>query len=82
MTHLAEIGDLAMALPPDDRLALVTMLWDSLAEGERAHDTDVIALARQRTQELDSGQVIGVSHEEVMASFEKVLNEAHLSSRG
>ncbi len=78
--QLSEISNQAIALPADDRLILVTMLWESLAKDGLGDDVETIALARQRAKELDTGQVIGISHEEVMASLEKVLNEANLPS--
>ncbi len=67
--RVTEINDQARALSADDRLELVTMLWDSLAQDEKTlHDeSEAVALARQRAQELDSGAVTASSHEEVMA---------------
>ncbi len=79
--QLAEISNQAMALTPDDRLALITLLWDSLTgELDLPGEREAVALAKKRAEELDSGLVTGLTHDEVMSSLEKVLDEAHLSS--
>jgi len=84
-TQVSDVSDRAMALSADDRLALVTLLWDSLAQEDPKlpDDDETVVLARKRAHELDSGQVQSLSHEEVMASllafrwpgFPDVLNE-------
>ena len=83
-TLVTEICNKALALSANDRLALVTFLWDSLAQqGENlSNEKETLALARKRAEELDSGAVTALTHEEVMRSLQKVSDETRLSSKG
>ena len=65
----AELKQLALALPPEERADLAEALWESFI-GEvhpSASDSDFIAELHRRDEEMESGKAIGHTHEEVMA---------------
>ena len=77
---LLKVRETAMALPVDERLALVTQLWESLSsEPILPGDEEAVELALIRAQEIDEGVATMYTHEEVTASVEKIINEARLS---
>jgi len=79
--QLAEIESRAMELSLDDRLSLVTLLWDSIAHKESglSQDREGFAEALCRDREFDDGIEVGCSHEEVMSEVRQVINETRLS---
>ena len=80
---LSEIRNQAMGLGRDDRLALIRLLWDSLArECDLPGEQEALALAVKRAGQLDSGQIAGAPHQDVMNSLDRILDEARLSSGG
>lgn len=67
---LDQITPDALKLPPKERAQLALSLWESLEDSydlacERTDD-DAIAVAIKRADELASGAVQPVSHEEMM----------------
>ena len=67
----------ALQLPPAERLQFADALWSSVDEAspERDVDASLHELLRQRCEELDSGLVEELSHEEVMAALDQALVE-------
>ncbi len=64
----------AMALPPKERVALAHALLDSAdAEEEIELDPAFRAELRRRCEELDSGKVKGIPHEEVMEAVRRAI---------
>lgn len=64
----------AMALPVAERVELAQALWESIDAG--LADTDERAAIReaiQRDGELSSGDVAGLSHDEVMKAARQAL---------
>lgn len=65
---LMEIEQEALALPDRDRASLVATLLDTLPPpGTDVSDEEVA----QREQEMDSGQVAAISHEEFVRSVQE-----------
>jgi putative addiction module component (TIGR02574 family) len=66
---LDEIAREMLKRPLEDQYQLAQVLWDNLADyrpkTERT-DAEWIEIARKRAEELESGKVKGVSHEEAM----------------
>ena len=66
-----QIASEALRLPARDRALLAGSLWESLedpsATSAPTDDAAVLALAMERDQQLESGQVPAVPHEEMMA---------------
>lgn len=56
----------AMDLDPDERRWLAEALWQSFDD-----DEEVLALAKERLAEMESGAVGWVTHEELMASLRR-----------
>jgi putative addiction module component (TIGR02574 family) len=79
--QLEEIASGALALSPDDRLVLVTRIWDSLST-EDLEDEEALAIAERRAAEFDAGLDVAVSYEEVKAEVKQVLDEFRSSPRG
>ncbi len=71
----AELLNVVMRLPPQARLELADALWLSVdgPELNPVVDTELAELVQQRCQELDSGQVVPLSHEEVIARLDEAL---------
>lgn len=81
--QMAELKKQTMTLEPQDKLELITYLWDSIAsDAQLSEDEETIRIAKQRDYELEHGLVEGVGHEEVMASLKAIADEARLSPRG
>lgn len=72
-----EVTQVALALPLAERVALAQSLWQSIADpkiGDMADEVNwVIEEAGRRDQELTSGNVKGITHEQVMQAARKVL---------
>jgi putative addiction module component (TIGR02574 family) len=69
------VSNSAMSLPPDQRVVLANLLWDSvdLPEGE---DAELMAEIDRRCAELDSGAVEAIPYEQVMREIREALNES------
>lgn len=63
----------AMALPPEERLTLAHALFESVPEEEEEFDPEFIRELMRRVEELDSGKVAELSHEEVMQEARRIL---------
>ena len=67
----------AMALPPEERLALAHTLYDSVPDQQEDEDWEPdpgdLQKWSQRAEELRSGKVVGLSWEEVLAATEREL---------
>lgn len=66
-----QIAAEALRLPPRERALLAESLWESLSN---PHDTsaelderDALALARERDRQIEAGEVLPISHDELMA---------------
>lgn len=55
------------ALPPGEKLELIELLWDDLGEADTELPLPdwIDAVARRRRDEMTSGAVSGLTHEEV-----------------
>jgi putative addiction module component (TIGR02574 family) len=80
---LEEIKAQALKLPPDDRETLAQELWQSLEKAPL--DPEFMAMLDRRWEEIATGKVQTVSHEEVMANareaVKKVREKKALSSK-
>ena len=67
----------ALQLPPAERLQFADALWSSVDETSLALQADdgLQELIQQRCDELDSGQVGELVHEDVMAELDKALRQ-------
>lgn len=64
----------AMSLPLAERVLLAQALWESIeADPPAAGQLHIIKEARRRSDELESGEVIGRTHEEVMQAARRSL---------
>ena len=73
MTTEELIAD-AMALPLSERVSLAQALWESIDAGLLESDQDeAIREAIRRDEELLSGKVVGLTHEEVMEAARQAL---------
>lgn len=64
----------AMALPLPDRVSLAQTLWQSIDVGLNDVDEhDAVREAIKRDGELDSGVVLGRTHEEVMKAARQAI---------
>jgi putative addiction module component (TIGR02574 family) len=65
----------ALRLPPRDRALLAGSLWESLDDPSATtapmDDDATLALALERDQQLETGQVQAVPHEEMMARLRR-----------
>lgn len=60
----------ALSLPPEDRSELLLRLADSLGvSDDKQIDREWLAVAKQRLDELRSGQVVGVPADQVFAEL-------------
>ena len=64
----AQIAPAALQLPPHERAVLAESLWASLEDPYyiNAGEDETLRLAEQRDQELESGAMAPLSHEELM----------------
>jgi len=64
----------AMALPISERVSLAQALWQSINAGlEAAKNSEVLAEAIRRDDEISSGAVQGRTHEEVMLAARRAV---------
>jgi putative addiction module component (TIGR02574 family) len=81
---LTEIKEQALKLPAEDREVLAQELWDSL--DDEPLDPEFKAMLDRRWEEIQSGKVKTIPHEEVMArareAVKKVREEKAVSSSG
>jgi len=65
----------ALLLPPQQRALLAGSLWESLDDPFENHaetsDAAAVALAVERDQQIESGEVKAVSHNEMMARLRR-----------
>ncbi len=71
----AELLSAVLQLPPQERLQLADALWLSIdgPDVRPAVDDELGKLVQQRCRELDSGQVVPLSHDDVMARLDEAL---------
>jgi putative addiction module component (TIGR02574 family) len=67
-----------VALPLQERVDLAQALWQSIddqlaAESPDTVEAEAIAVALKRDAALDSGHVVGLSHEQVMEAVRQAL---------
>ncbi|HZW30619.1 MAG TPA: addiction module protein [Isosphaeraceae bacterium] len=67
-----------MTLPLPERVVLAQALWESIDDQLRAEsldtvEPDAIATALKRDADLDSGRVVGRSHDQVMEAVRRAL---------
>jgi len=71
---LKDVQELALSLPPNQRLMLADWLYESVEEGDAASETEVSAAwdaeIKRRLDEIDSGQVEMIPGEVVLAEME------------
>jgi putative addiction module component (TIGR02574 family) len=70
-----QIAAAALRLPPKERAMLAESLWESLVDPFKipalTDDTKAVELASQRDQQLETGEVQPVSHQEMMARLRR-----------
>ena len=71
---LQEIKEQALKLSPEDREILAQELWDSL--DDQPLDPELKAELDRRWEEIVSGKVKTIPHEEVMAHISEALEQA------
>ncbi|HET6423280.1 MAG TPA: addiction module protein [Planctomycetaceae bacterium] len=71
----AKLLSAALQLPAEERLQFADALWSSIDDFviEPENDDQLHDLLRQRCEELDSGQVAELAHDEVMAELNEAL---------
>lgn len=68
-----EIKEQALKLPPEDREMLAQELWQSL--DDEPLDPEFEAELNRRWEEIESGKVKTIPHEQVMAEMSQKLKE-------
>jgi putative addiction module component (TIGR02574 family) len=75
-----EVEKLAQALPQDQRIRLANSLYESVSDEEQASEAGIEAAwgdeIKRRLDEIDSGKVKMISHEEFLANL-----DAHIVSK-
>jgi putative addiction module component (TIGR02574 family) len=75
-----EVEKLAQALPQDQRIRLANSLYESVSDEEQASEAGIEAAwdneIKRRLDEIDSGKVKMISHEEFLANL-----DAHVASK-
>jgi putative addiction module component (TIGR02574 family) len=70
-----QIASEALRLPARERALLAGSLWESLedpsATTKEMDEAAVVALAAERDQQMETGKVQAVSHEEMMARLRR-----------
>ena len=70
-----QIASDALRLSPRDRAILAEAIWESLEDPyfifPNISEDEAIALAKQRDQEIERGDVSQLSHEELMDNLRK-----------
>jgi putative addiction module component (TIGR02574 family) len=71
---IAQLKELALALPPEERADLAEILWESVLPEFQpgTEDSDFVAELRRRDQEMSSDPSSCYSHEEVMAHARRI----------
>jgi hypothetical protein len=68
--NIDQIASEALRLSTQDRAILAEKIWESLEDPYLLHadvsDEDAIALAKQRNEEIERGDVVPLSHKELM----------------
>jgi len=73
MTKEQLISDV-LALPLEERVSVAQALWESIDAGlPESAQADAVREAIDRDNELSSGKVTGLSHEEVMQEARRAL---------
>jgi hypothetical protein len=70
-----QIASEALRLSPHDRAILAETIWESLNDpyflSSDMSDEDAIILAKQRDEEVEKGDVVPLSHKELMDRLRK-----------
>jgi putative addiction module component (TIGR02574 family) len=69
-----QIASEALRLPTKERAMLAGSLWESLGDPSATNVMDeerALALAVERDQEIESGQVQAIKHDELMARLRR-----------
>jgi putative addiction module component (TIGR02574 family) len=70
-----QIAAEALRLPPRERALLAESLWESLSDPHETSaeldDRAALALARERDQQIEAGEVSPVLHDEMMARLRR-----------
>jgi len=70
-----QIASEALRLPARERALLAGSLWESLEDPSittaQIDDAAVVALAKERDQQIETGQVQAIPHEEMMARLRR-----------
>jgi putative addiction module component (TIGR02574 family) len=69
----AQIKELALSLPDQERADLAQALWESLDASFFPVSEEFLAELERRDQKISSGEVSCHTHEEVMAKAKRVL---------
>jgi putative addiction module component (TIGR02574 family) len=79
-----QLKQAAMALPLDDRIELAEALWDSLnisaGPDSEARDREDVALALARHEELATGKVTSLTHQEVIAAARRAVEAVRIEA--
>jgi len=83
-TQVTEIQNMVLALSAEERLTLVTLIWESLAQDNALDEVDPETLAElvRRNQAFETGADPGYSYDEAMAAVQRVIDEARFSQSG
>lgn len=69
-----ELADEVIALPLADRVLLAQALWESIDEPDTdLSDAEAFRRAIRRDGEMESGAVVGRTHEQVMEAARKAI---------
>ena len=69
-----ELTEQLLALPLAERVRLAQALWQSIHDADaNGFDAETYRLARNRAGELESGEVQGLTHEEVMRAARRAI---------
>jgi putative addiction module component (TIGR02574 family) len=74
--EFTEIASQALALPAPERVLLAQQIWQSLGESSECLaeiEISILAEARRRDQELESGQLAERTHDEVMKAARSAI---------
>ena len=70
MKSIDQIASEALRLSPHDRAILAETIWESLDDPYILHtdmsEDEAIVLAKQRDQEIENGDVLPLTHKELM----------------
>jgi putative addiction module component (TIGR02574 family) len=70
---IAQLKELALALPPEERADLADVLWESLDDSVAPISDEFLRELQRRDAEMESGKVIGRTHDEVMVEAKRRL---------